>query len=56
VGQARIPESNANGVIAGSNFVVETARLDSMPGNIYLLRLVEVRWHPLPGRLWFIYG
>ena len=54
VGQARIPESNANGVIAGSNFVVETARLDSMPGNIYLLRLVE---GPLasPARAFMVY-
>ena len=54
VGQARIPESNANGMFAGTNFVVETARLDSMPGNTYLLRLVE---GPLasPARAFMVY-
>jgi len=41
VDKARIPEGKANGMISGTNFVVETARLDSMPGNVYLLRLIE---------------
>lgn len=38
--KARIPEGKANGMIAGTNFVVETARLD-MAGNICLLRLLQ---------------
>lgn len=41
VDQARIPEGKANGMISGTNFVVETARLDSMAGNVYLLRLIQ---------------
>jgi len=40
VEQATIPEGRANGMIAGTNFVVETARLD-MVGNLCLLRLLQ---------------
>lgn len=40
VAQAVIPEGRANGMIAGTNFVVETARLD-MAGNVCLLRLLQ---------------
>ena len=40
VDKAKIPEGKANGMISGTNFVVETARLD-MVGNAYLLRLLE---------------
>jgi type II secretory pathway pseudopilin PulG len=40
VAQAVIPEGRANGTIAGTNFVVETARLD-LVGNICLLRLLQ---------------
>jgi DNA-directed RNA polymerase subunit RPC12/RpoP len=38
VDQAKIPEGRANGTISGTNFVVETARLDKV-GTAYLLRL-----------------
>lgn len=37
---ARIPEGRANGMISGTNFVVETARLD-IAGTSHLLRLTE---------------
>jgi len=40
VEQATIPEGRANGTIAGTNFVVETARLDVV-GNMCLLRLLQ---------------
>jgi DNA-directed RNA polymerase subunit RPC12/RpoP len=40
VDQAKIPEGRANGSIAGTNFVVETARLDKV-GTAYLLRLLQ---------------
>jgi hypothetical protein len=40
VAQAAIPEGRANGMIAGTNFVVETARLD-MAGGVCLLRLLQ---------------
>ena len=40
VDQAKIPEGRANGSIAGTNFVVETARLDKV-GATYLLRLLQ---------------
>jgi hypothetical protein len=38
--QAKIPEGRANGAICGTNFVVETARLDKI-GTAYLLRLLQ---------------
>lgn len=37
---ARIPEGRANGMISGTNFVVETARLD-IAGTSHLLRLTQ---------------
>ncbi len=37
---ARIPEGRANGMISGTNFVVETARLD-LAGTSHLLRLTQ---------------
>lgn len=37
---AKIPEGKANGMISGTNFVVETARLDKV-GTAYLLRLLQ---------------
>jgi hypothetical protein len=40
VAQAKIPEGRANGAISGTNFVVETARLDKV-GTAYLLRLLQ---------------
>jgi hypothetical protein len=40
VGKAVIPETRANGMIGGTNFVVATARLDR-DGPTYLLRLLE---------------
>lgn len=40
VDKVNIPEGRANGKIAGTNFVVETARLD-MAGNVCLLRLLQ---------------
>ena len=40
VAQAKIPEGKANGSLAGTNFVVETARLDKV-GTAYLLRLLQ---------------
>lgn len=40
VDQATIPEGRANGTICGTNFVVETARLDKV-GTAYLLRLLQ---------------
>jgi len=40
VEQAKIPEGRANGAISGTNFVVETARLDKV-GAAYLLRLLQ---------------
>jgi hypothetical protein len=40
VDQAKIPEGRANGMISGTNFVVETARLDKV-GTAYLLRLLQ---------------
>ena len=38
--KAKIPEGKANGSISGTNFVVETARLDKV-GTAYLLQLVQ---------------
>jgi hypothetical protein len=38
--KANIPEGKANGMISGTNFVVETARLDKS-GTAYLLQLVQ---------------
>ena len=38
--KAKIPEGKANGMISGTNFVVETARLDKV-GTTYLLRLLQ---------------
>jgi hypothetical protein len=38
--QAKIPEGKANGMISGTNFVPETARLDKV-GTAYLLRLLQ---------------
>ncbi len=40
VEKAAIPEARANGMIAGTNFVVEDARFDKV-GPAYLLRLLE---------------
>jgi DNA-directed RNA polymerase subunit RPC12/RpoP len=40
VDKASIPEGKANGMIAGTNFFVETARLDQV-GPAYLLRLLQ---------------
>jgi len=40
VNKAKIPAGKANGMIAGTNFVVETARLD-MVSNTCLLRLLQ---------------
>jgi DNA-directed RNA polymerase subunit RPC12/RpoP len=40
VDKANIPEARANGMIAGTNFVVETARLDQV-GTTCLLRLLQ---------------
>ena len=37
---AKIPEGKANGMISGTNFVVETARLDKV-GTAFLLRLLQ---------------
>ena len=38
--KANIPAGRANGIISGTNFVVETARLDKV-GTAYLLRLLQ---------------
>jgi hypothetical protein len=38
--KAKIPEGKANGLISGTNFVPETARLDKV-GPAYLLRLLQ---------------
>jgi hypothetical protein len=38
--KAKIPEGKANGMISGTNFVPETARLDKV-GPTYLLRLLQ---------------
>ena len=38
--KANIPEGRANGMISGTNFIVETARLDKV-GTAYLLRLLQ---------------
>jgi hypothetical protein len=38
--KAKTPAGRANGMIAGTNFVVETARLDKV-GTAYLLRLLQ---------------
>jgi len=38
--KAKIPAGRANGVISGTNFVVETARLDKV-GTAYLLQLLQ---------------
>ena len=40
VAQAKIPDGRANGMISGTNFVVEAARLDKV-GTAYLLRLLQ---------------
>ncbi len=40
VDTAVIPAARANGMISGTNFVVETARLDKV-GPAYLLRLLQ---------------
>ena len=40
VEQAKIPAGKANGMLAGTNFVVDTARLDKV-GTAYLLRLLQ---------------
>lgn len=40
IATARIPEGRANGMISGTNFVVETARLD-VTGTSHLLRLTQ---------------
>jgi hypothetical protein len=40
LGTAKIPESKANGMIAGTNFVLESARVDPV-GTAQVLRLVQ---------------
>jgi DNA-directed RNA polymerase subunit RPC12/RpoP len=54
VDKAMIPAAKANGMIAGTNFVVETARLDRV-GPAYLLRLLQGGTPSSPDRGFNIY-